>query len=214
MQVNENGGGSHSIPLGQWRDGIFDCCSLGVCHQQFCTGLWLTPIALGQVLTRMKLDWSASPVVDTSPTEELTGKQAAWSAFKIMFAIFVAYEVLSNFLYYVTLPFVSGHYDESGVYYPPQNIPLWAVVFDAIRQALGIAYGLFILMITLRTRAYIRHKYSIPEKRCSGCEDCCCSFWCGPCTVCQMARHTADYRQYKASCCTETGLDLEAPEVV
>lgn len=31
--------------------------------------------------------------------------------------------------------------------------------------------------------------------------------------VCQMAHHTADYERYKALCCTETGMDDEAPEV-
>ena len=184
-----------------------------------CTSLWLTPVALGQVLTRMKLDWSATPDVDT-PAESLTGKKAAWSAFKIMLVIFVIYQVFDHFIYFLTQPYLSGHIDsETGVYYPPQHVPLWAVVFDAIRTSISLAYALFILIIVARTRAYIRNMYSIPEKHCSskyctGCEDFCCAFWCSPCNVCQMARHTADYKQYKASCCTETGLDISAPQVV
>ena len=40
------------------------------------------------------------------------------------------------------------------------------------------------------------------------------SFWCSPCTICQIGRHTADYSQYNLNCCSETGLDPMAPEVV
>jgi Cys-rich protein (TIGR01571 family) len=162
----------------------------------------------------MKLDWSGTPDVDT-PAESLTGKRAAWSAFKIMLVLFVIYQVFDNFVYFVTQPYLSGHVDsETGVYYPPQHVPLWAVVFDAIRQSISLAYGIFILVIVIRTRTHIRNLYSIPEQHCTGCEDFCCALWCSPCTVCQMARHTADYHQYKASCCTETGLDASAPHVV
>jgi Cys-rich protein (TIGR01571 family) len=69
--------------------------------------------------------------------------------------------------------------------------------------------GLFIYIMAIhtRTRNLLRRKYKIGTGY--GClGDCCCAFWFFSCSICQMARHTADYRhRHKARCCTETGLD-------
>lgn len=194
--------------MGRWRDGLFDCLSLGICHSQ----CWLTfccrPIALGQVMTRMKLDWSATP---------LNGRQAVLSAFKVMVLTFVVYMAIDTTFDVVLFPYFTGEYDEAtGEFVIPQNIPTWATSLDMIQQFFSLIYAIFILVILMRTRAHIREKYQIPEENCQGCEDCCCSIFCSACTICQMARHTADYSQqgYSASCCSETGLDPRAPEVV
>lgn len=77
--------------------------------------------------------------------------------------------------------------------------------------ALFTVYSAFILM---QTRAYIREQYQIPATQCGDCEDVCCVMWCAPCTVCQMARHTANYNAHPASCCTATGLPPMAPSIV
>ena len=58
-----------------------------------------------------------------------------------------------------------------------------------IRQMAAIAMA--ILLMNLR-RA-VREKYQIPEGADSCCghaEDCCCSYWCTPCVVCQLMVHT------------------------
>lgn len=91
----------------------------------------------------------------------------------------------------------------------------WDDAVEVVRIIVEIIFWLFVLVVTIRTRAYIRNKYNIPEKHCChGCEDFCCSFWCTMCTICQMARHTADYQTYSAGCCTEDGLSRGAPHVV
>ena len=82
------------------------------------------------------------------------------------------------------------------------------------RSVLNIAFGVFGVFIVARTRGRIRARYGIPERRCRGCEDCCQAFWCACCTVSQMARHTADYENYAALCCGETGLSPNAPSIV
>lgn len=74
--------------------------------------------------------------------------------------------------------------------------------------------GILACLTTCRAREYLRNKYGIAEENCGGCEDCCCAVWCGPCTICQMARHTADYHQHKAEYCTSTGLRLDAPDIL
>ena len=40
----------------------------------------------------------------------------------------------------------------------------------------------FGFILSSRARGQLRRKYNIPEDRCS---DCCCHFWCNPCSLCQ-----------------------------
>ncbi|KAL7537106.1 hypothetical protein ACHAXR_009171, partial [Thalassiosira sp. AJA248-18] len=83
-----------------------------------------------------------------------------------------------------------------------------------VRCLLALSFGLFSIVLVCKTRKHIREKYRIPEKQCHGCEDCCCAYWCGCCTVAQMARHTADYETYPGLCCSETGVSPHAPSIV
>ena len=154
----------------------------------------------------MKLDWSGSP---------LYGRRALMTAFQVMLLTFVVYNVVDLTIYYVTYPYVTGEYnEETGMYILPADVPKWALRLDRVRESLTLLYSIFILVIMTRVRAHIRQKYQIPEQSCNGCEDFCCSLWCSACTVCQMARHTADYKAHPASMCSDTGLDASAPEVV
>ena len=70
----------------------------------------------------------------------------------------------------------------------------------------NIAYLLFVVYVTSATRGSLREKYYIRESRFHDLEDCCCATFCLPCSVCQMARHTADYDEYEGVCCNDTGL--------
>jgi hypothetical protein len=90
----------------------------------------------------------------------------------------------------------------------------WMWVASCTQDVLRFLFWTYMLVLLIRARAYVRRLYSIPEQNCTGCEDCCCSFWLPCCTALQIARHTADYDTHGASCCTETGLPLTAPEVV
>jgi Cys-rich protein (TIGR01571 family) len=196
----------HSIPTGRWRDDLCDCLKLGVCHAQCWLAWCCPPIALGQVQTRMKYDWSGAP---------LNGRVTWMSAFKFMLISFIVYYVIDTTLSFMIFPYTTGEFnEETGTYTVPDSIPSWVNVVDAIHNGLSLLYSIFLLVVLVRTRSNIRARYQIPEQSCHGCEDCCCSFWCSPCTICQMARHTADYATYGPSCCTETGLDPRAPEVV
>jgi Cys-rich protein (TIGR01571 family) len=83
-----------------------------------------------------------------------------------------------------------------------------------LRLILNIAFFILLVIIMALARCRIRSRYGIPERTCHGCEDCCCAFWCSCCTISQMARHTADYENYPAKCCSETGLSPNAPSIV
>lgn len=77
----------------------------------------------------------------------------------------------------------------------------------------GLAAVIVALVYGIQLRTYMRQKYEIPG---SCFEDCCCLFWCGPCTLCQMSNHTHEMVQYGQcnACCNETGLVEGAPIVV
>jgi Cys-rich protein (TIGR01571 family) len=108
-----------------------------------------------------------------------------------------------NFVLYITaISFLVGGDEDVGL------------LLSNARSVLNIAFGVFGVFVVARTRGRIRSRYGIPERRCIGCEDCCRAFWCACCTVSQMARHTADYENYAALCCGETGLSPNAPSIV
>ena len=86
---------------------------------------------------------------------------------------------------------------------PPEF--LWPMII------VGNIVGVYFLLLVIKTRMHIRHKYRIPAG-CFGClEDCCCAFFCACCSISQMGRHTADYSNTTAYCCSRTGLSPDAP---
>lgn len=93
------------------------------------------------------------------------------------------------------------------------DAPSGAIIIHYVQDALHFVFWLYLLIATIKARRAVRQQYEIPEHSCSGCEDCCCSFWCHCCTTMQMMRHTADYDSYPAACCTETGLPLHVDTV-
>ena len=196
--------GAHNVPTGRWRDGLCDCFRFGCCHPQCCLTFWCNPCALGQVLTRLKLNWCAAS----------RQVQDGMSAFKIYFAIYVVYLVATWVLAIIIGQFRDEDNEDNDWNY--EGDPDWLIGIRILRVLIDLALFLTIFFVTMKLRRYIRDKYRIPAETCGGegCEDCCCAFWCQPCTVCQMARHTADYHQYSAGCCTEDGLAGGAPEVV
>lgn len=91
------------------------------------------------------------------------------------------------------------------------NAPSWVLVSQRLDHIMLFVVCVYLFVLVLRTRYHIRQTYNIPEQCCGGCEDCCCAYWCGFCTVSQMARHTADYHTYQPHYCSETGLGERAP---
>jgi Cys-rich protein (TIGR01571 family) len=82
-------------------------------------------------------------------------------------------------------------------------------IFALVDFSLSIGFLYFVLKVHTKTRNRLRRTYNIGADNGDHClGDCCCAYWCNACSICQMARHTADYRNtHRARCCTETGLD-------
>jgi len=150
------------------------------------------PVLLGQVMTRLRLTWLGN---------EGTLSQAQ-SPFKIMLGITIFYQA-ANLLLAFKAPLAV---DENGM-------PVYGSLFVG-RYIFGLSFSLFLVILVCKTRTHIRSKYNIPEQSCNGCEDCCCAYWCGCCTIAQMARHTADYETYAGICCSDTGMPHHAPSIV
>jgi Cys-rich protein (TIGR01571 family) len=92
--------------------------------------------------------------------------------------------------------------------------PTWVRLFVILCGNFGAIIILLGWIATCIARKSLRNKYHIAPGACGCCEDCCCAYFCQPCTLCQLARHTADYRVHQAYCCNPTGLSLQAPEMV
>lgn len=79
-------------------------------------------------------------------------------------------------------------------------------VNPTLATIMEVLYAVPLIILGMKTRSFIRRKYEIPG---SGLEDCCCVFWCQPCSISQMLRHTADYNgNTEADCCSPTGIHI------
>lgn len=174
-------------PTGHWKDGVCDCCTDGVCHPAICCGFWCQQIAMGQVMQRLGLTWLGYPGPEVSTR----------NTFCVVLTLVICYTI-----YDMALGFISN---------PDGTEPAFISALNIIGAVLFTAWSLFALC---KTRESLREKYSIPEERCTGCEDMCCACFCPCCSVCQMLRHTGEYETYRGSCCTETGLANGAAVVV
>jgi Cys-rich protein (TIGR01571 family) len=156
--------------------------------------------ALAQVMQRLNLNWLANPVQGVPPNTFTT-------IFSLM-AAFLVCDLVLTLAMQAVLP-------QDNSTNPTGDIPTSFYVFSFLRNSLKFAFFLYGIIITIKTRYYIRNKYAIRAQDCGeSLEDCCCSFWCHGCTICQMARHTADYDTYSARCCSSTGLGPNAPAIV
>jgi hypothetical protein len=174
--------------------------------------IWCNMILLGQVMTRMNLDWIGSPIGNRTGT---------WSPFKIMVAVTAVYILVSvfapvavtavNILVSVFAPAADPGSSGSGAF------------FTLVHLVFIPSMLLYVLVAKLRTRAYIRRKYGVRPNVCSSC-GCCgcgssCDDFCSSCmcpflTTAQMDRHTADYDKYGGDCFSETGLPHYSPTIV
>jgi len=167
-------------PTGRWKDGLLDCCNLGLLHPHCCCAFWCSKCALAQIMRRMELTWLGEHGAQVSTQH----------TFKVVVALIVAYAMYSTSLALVALD------------YKPSEVPLYVVVLRTIGDALFLVWGVYSMY---RTRQNMRAQYSIPEQYCIGCEDLCCAVFCTYCATAQMSRHTGEFETYPGVCCTETG---------
>ena len=134
-------------------------------------------------MTRLNLDVLGRP-------KEFKTRNTTWGTMMIV----VLFWVTMNFLIFVSYDLkLSRHMQITSSDYAALFILNASAVFLLV-------YG------TASTRGVLREKYMIREHRCFDLEDCFCSMFCMPCTICQMARHTASYDHVGSACCTADGI--------
>ncbi len=270
-------GGGGGIPRGIWRDGLCDCCKFGIFHPHYLFALFLKPILLGQLLTRMKMTYIGrrTNVSDDGTTLLFTASNLndsrvvvddrwrnALRDVVIVTAVFLAVAAATS------TPDDRGddndndddnsRRDRRGKHDDRSSYTAGAdEVMSTIHSCTGAIYGFYITYVIVQLRATMRHVYSIPEENClcmyrlglfgndpregvcggpssvNGCgccpdphddgdgdnsrwwctsgvpvgwEDVCCAMWCQFCILGQMARHTVDYGERRAACCSGSGV--------
>jgi len=173
-----------AVPIGRWREGFWDCFQHGCTEPTCCLAFWCTGIALGQVMTRLKLNAFARP------------NRCCAKAFAIVSALWIMYYVIGLLAY----TFIRTTTTESGLKMTTLSIFIVAALLSIYFICIGTA-----------TRMRMRKVFKIAG---SCLCDCCAFFWCSCCTVTQMARHTHDNRVHKSSCCSKNGLMTGAPDIV
>ncbi|MGK3758723.1 MAG: Cys-rich protein (TIGR01571 family) [Bacillariaceae sp.] len=151
-----------------------------------------------KLLTRMKMTWLGDPT--TPPSEEY--KKTFRTVVTIVICNFIIYSI---FYCPVTIPTTVDVAGDSStiIFVRNDDCPMWKY---NLSNAASMIFGLYTFIVMIRLRMTIRSKYNIPENNCLGCEDCCCIFFCGCCSVVQMAHQTANYDEIRAICCNDTGL--------
>lgn len=111
-----------------------------------------------QVMTRFKLNWCGELM--NGPT------MPSMSTFKIL-AIMTCVYIIFN---WVTSAIVNANDEDGDEYNTSGNEEEGVVIISIVSDLVDLAFGLFVLFITMRTRGFIRRKYDIPTKCCGNCE--------------------------------------------
>lgn len=170
-------GGSAASRSG-WKDDIFACTRYGIFHPSLILACCCRPVLLGQVMTRLKLDWKGNPGGEWKDT------------FRIMCYVFGAYCILN-------LLFTPTYVDGAGGVVEEQN---------PFMQFIAFLFFIFLVYVISKVRKAVRERDQIAEEQCVGCEDVACACCCACCTISQMARQTTDYDVTEGHYFTTDGL--------
>jgi Cys-rich protein (TIGR01571 family) len=202
LNVGGGGGYQDSSPMRPdrtWKDGLFSCFKFGPCHPSVLNA-WLCPqILMAQVLTRMRLNMFGNPAPE----------HVYKSTFKNVVILVITYYIFSSIF---GCPPAEVEISDNGFDddHPQQEVTIIDECPDwkrCLGHLVSMAFGLYTLVVMIKARAAVRHRFGIPTQSTFGfMEDCCCAFWCGCCTISQLARQTADYDVDDGICCSSDGL--------
>lgn len=108
-------------------------------------------------MTRLKLNCCG---------EFINGAMPSMSTFRILFALTAVYLVFS----WGTNAVINANDEDGDEYSTTGSEDKNIVIVSAIQDVVMLIFGIFLLVITIRTRVFIRQKYQIPTKCCGGCE--------------------------------------------
>lgn len=220
---NSSSGGDTTRPLGTWRTDLFDCLSEGICHPSLWNAMCCPQILMGQVLTRMKLGWCGNPVGRAYKRTTCT-----WIFLTLLFMFLrsrykdcLADDPTSNSVWRGTLDGVMETLDDDddvdlkhlrqhikdleskhpGIHNRHSNCT--SDDLETLQTIQSIWFWTTVIVLA-KLRHAVRKAHGIADSCC--CEDLICAAYCGCCTVAQLARQTANYREQRAYFFTDTGL--------
>jgi Cys-rich protein (TIGR01571 family) len=216
LSRTDNGGSAaaKSSSLGEWSTSLYDCCRHGPCHPVLCNATCCPLVLAAQVMTRLQLN----PLAEPSPNYRRT--------FYVVLLVVIAYWALSMWLAPPN-PLIGHDNDDTNEYDyhwdaapgRPRRVAAVSWWRTGSYNGLYVAFAVYTWYVLTKLRAAVRLRHQIPAQSASvpGCvEDACVSFWCGCCSVAQLARQTASYNDdddddegaEAAACCTPTGLRM------
>jgi hypothetical protein len=171
---------AHPIPRGAWRDGLFQCWEHGLFHPVLCIAFWCcSPWLLGQVLTRMKLDACGNSIVKkqkTAETDKLqeqvatktSSSSSSWPSLSFWTSNNNAFYtiILLLMLHVVLIEHILSMFIMFGLsdLYDVMHHPTWVWMLLFIRATCRCSFLLYMVVVTMKTRRYIRQKYQIPTR--------------------------------------------------
>lgn len=157
---------------------------------------------MAQVLTRHRMDWRGQENVP----------DAEWlRTYRRVLLIVSLYWGLSALLAPPPPLLLSDPATGNVLVAPPvqQQPPLLQFLYRLVFWS----FAIYTTVVLARLRRVVRRQSGIFSFRVSPfweigapLEDLCLSFWCGCCTVAQVARQTCDYERERASYCSNNGL--------
>jgi PLAC8 family len=203
-------------PMKRWRNHLLSCCDV-LTQSTFWMALVCSPVLIAQLVTRLHLTyWGVPPLkahrVTTMTVLEDAVEEASLSYNKIVLS-FVAVLCFANLLPAVGLVVVA-------IYMLLLMVCVGSNIRRTMRQKYQLPYALPYLQSCRRCfcRPVPKRGVKPPAPRVDRgngyVEDYLCLFFCGCCSLIQMARHTHNDKEYPGFCCTTTGLEVGAPKIV
>lgn len=207
-------------PMKRWRNNLLSCCDV-LTQSTFWMAMVCAPVLIAQLVTRLHLTyWGVPPLkahrVTTMTVLEDAVEEASLSYNKIVLS-FVAVLCFANLLPAVGLVVIA-------IYIVLLMVCVGSNIRRTMRQKYKLPYSLPFLQSCRRCfcrpipKRGVKQSAPKPPIATDGgsgrVEDYICMFFCGCCSLIQMARHTHNDKEYPGFCCTTTGLEVGAPKIV
>ncbi|KAL7502198.1 hypothetical protein ACHAXN_000611 [Cyclotella atomus] len=172
-----------AIPTGAWRDSLWNCCAFGPCHSHFLNSWFCRSVLIGQLLTRMKMDWlgSLQRRNDGNDDAERNYHQGWRNSFRNLILLTVAFYLLMA----VTTtpqtmdPSMQSSFQDQAKTNNDASQPDQYITYNDLSKVDKIKYNLngcisalfsfYMVYILAKLRATTRRTYSIPEENCLCC---------------------------------------------
>lgn len=211
-----------STPLGEWKTGLFDCFSHGF-HPSLINAMCCPQILMAQVLTRMKLGCCGLPDPNANAYKNVTaswiiGSLVVWY-FRTKWKSCADVDTISS-SQLETLKVITDKHGHQKILDRHVDVPFVDAAHSHCKkstksdlQTLNWIWFWMTVLVLARLRQAVRKKHAVAGYTPLGFfEDLLCAFYCGCCTVSQLARETANYGTERAYFLSSTGMADEWTE--